>query len=452
MRRRHGGGDRPHRSASVWALLRGGRAVAEPEPEPGPDGPPPPSRELVVFLRDVGAALCRSGDASNRIAERLDELAKQYGAPGVKFIILPTGLFVRVGEGEDSAVDFAPISGGDLRLDQIAQLYGLVAEAERTRMSPLEGQARLQKILASPPRFAPWATLAANILMTLGLGLIRNPVPTAMFGYLALGGVAGGLRLLAHRFPGFAPSLPVAASMAASIIAAAVSGAVAAGDTSQLLVPALVTFLPGAALTNATIELAGGAIVSGACRLVAAMMTLLLLAFGIAAGLQLAGPEQVGGRVPALGGWAPLLGVAVLGLGMALNAAAPTRSLLWLLLVMYVVWSVQLAGNSFGSTLLGAFLGGAVLTPAAYAVQGRLGGPPAQVSFLPAFWLLVPGALGLTGVSSLVTGTSDAATGLLTLVNALVTVVAIALGVLVGSSLTRTTVHAAGRSAGAPAA
>lgn len=430
----------------MWALLRRGRVGDEPEAT----GPPPPSRELVVFLRDIGVALCRSGDAVNRIAEKLVDLANRYDAPGVKFIILPTGLWVRVGEGEDSAVDFAPILGGDLRLDQIGRLYDLVDEAERSRMSPVEGEARLEKILASPPRFAPWATIAATVLMTLGLGLIRNPVPSAIVGYLVLGAVAGALRLVAHRWSGLAPSLPVVAAMAVTIVAGELSGPFASGDTSQLLVPALVTFLPGAALTIATIELAGGATVSGASRLVAALMKLMLLAFGIAAGLQLAGEGHPGRHVEALGGWAPVLGVAVLGLGMYLNAAGPAKSLLWLLLVMYVVWAVQLAGNSFGSTLLGAFLGGAVLSPAAFAVQGRPGGPPAQVSFLPAFWLLVPGALGLTGVSDLVSGTSDAATGLATLVNAMVTVVAIALGVLVGSSLTRSTVQVAGRTAKAP--
>jgi hypothetical protein len=38
-------------------------------------------------------------------------------------------------------------------------------------------------------------------------------------------------------------------------------------------------------------------------------------------------------------------------------------------------------------------------TPVAYLVERRPSAPPALVSFLPAFWLLVPGALGLIGVT-----------------------------------------------------
>ena len=56
--------------------------------------------------------------------------------------------------------------------------------------------------------------------------------------------------------------------------------------------------------------------------------------------------------------------------------------------------------------------------------------PPALVSFLPAFWLLVPGALGLIGFTQLV-GSSPIA-GADTFANALVSVVSIALGIIVG--------------------
>jgi uncharacterized membrane protein YjjB (DUF3815 family) len=59
-------------------------------------------------------------------------------------------------------------------------------------------------------------------------------------------------------------------------------------------------------------------------------------------------------------------------------------------------------------------------------------GPAALVSFTPAFWLLVPGALGLVSVADALSGDSA---GAATLIAAVSTMVAIALGVLAGSSL-----------------
>ena len=72
-----------------------------------------------------------------------------------------------------------------------------------------------------------------------------------------------------------------------------------------------------------------------------------------------------------------------------------------------------------------------MVLPVAYAVQHRRSGPPVPVTFLPAFWMLVPGALGLQGVAEIVG--ADQASGLGDFLNALLSIVAIAVGVLVGA-------------------
>ena len=49
--------------------------------------------------------------------------------------------------------------------------------------------------------------------------------------------------------------------------------------------------------------------------------------------------------------------------------------------------------------VLSAFVGALVMTPVAVWAARHPSGPPALVSFMPAFWLLVPGALGLLGLT-----------------------------------------------------
>ena len=56
-----------------------------------------------------------------------------------------------------------------------------------------------------------------------------------------------------------------------------------------------------------------------------------------------------------------------------------------------------------------------------------------MVTFLPAFWLLVPGAVALVGVTQVMGDTRDA--GVTSILTAGVTFVAIALGVVFGSAL-----------------
>ena len=111
---------------------------------------------------------------------------------------------------------------------------------------------------------------------------------------------------------------------------------------------------------------------------------------------------------------------------------ARPSSLGWILLVLYVAYGGQVLGGLFFGGVLSAFVGAAGMTPVADLVARQRTGPPAIVSFTPAFWLLVPGALGLVGVAALLNGDS---TGTTTLVTTVETMVAIALGVLVGRAI-----------------
>jgi uncharacterized membrane protein YjjB (DUF3815 family) len=70
------------------------------------------------------------------------------------------------------------------------------------------------------------------------------------------------------------------------------------------------------------------------------------------------------------------------------------------------------------------------MTPTAKLVERTNFGPPALVSFLPGFWLLVPGALGLIGVTEYMT--AGPAFGLDDFVGTVGAMVAIAVGVLSG--------------------
>ena len=165
---------------------------------------------------------------------------------------------------------------------------------------------------------------------------------------------------------------------------------------------------------------------------------LLLLAFGIVAGAELAGlpseslQDEAAGL---LGWWAPWLGVVAFGFASAVYFSAPPRALRWLLLVVMAAWLGQLAGERlFGGDVSG-FFGALLMTPVALAIARLPGGPPSQVTFLPAFWLLVPGALGLIGVTEVVGNPAEA--GIEDLVEPLGSIVAIALGVLCGVSIFR---------------
>ncbi|MER5864936.1 threonine/serine exporter family protein [Kitasatospora sp. NPDC002040] len=396
------------------------------------------TRELAGLLCAVGVELLRSGARTADVELELRDLAARYGVRARSFVV-PTGLFVRAGTGPDGVggeLDFAPVTGPDLRLDQVQALHDLLARMRREALPFAEVRAELARGRALPQRFSLAATVLGYALLTVGLGVIQHPTPNAVAGYAVLGAAVGLLRSLAGRYlPGAATVLPVAAAIMVTGLSLRFAGPVLHEAPELLLVPPLIAFLPGASLTMGAIELSAGDVLSGVARLAGATNVLMLLALGILVGTELVDPHPAGPPAPAsLGAWAPWCGVLLLAVGFTLYYSAPARALGWLAGALLLERLVQTVGTGLSGAVFGAFAAGMLLPPMAAWVQ-RHHRIPDQVVFLPCFWLLVPGSSGLTGFSQLVV--QHSAASVLTLVTTVVTVVAIALGVLVGAGFQR---------------
>ena len=161
-----------------------------------------------------------------------------------------------------------------------------------------------------------------------------------------------------------------------------------------------------------------------------------MLALGIVAGANLVGvpARSIGpsGAEP-LNDLVPWVGVALFGTGVLVFYCARASSIGWIILVLYVAYSAQIIGGLVLGPILSAFCGALVMSPVAAYISLRPSGPPMQVSFLPAFWLLVPGALGLVGVTQLLG--ANRVDSLASLVSTGTTMIGISFGVLIGLAL-----------------
>jgi uncharacterized membrane protein YjjP (DUF1212 family) len=397
-----------------------------------------PTGELHAYILELGRALSLAGTAVGETQARLTTIAAASGATEARIVVLPTALIISFGRGGWATIESIPQLAGAFRLDQISALYELVDEAERGRVKPADGLRRLDAIREMPPRHGIAVTLLGYVAMTVGLCLVLQPTPEDVVVAAGLGVFVGAMVLVARGRQTLTVVVPVLAAMLVSVLSLeAVKRGVADPGLRAMIAP-LVTFLPGGVLTTATVELASGEMVAGASRLVFGSVQLLLLAFGIVAGVELTGlPSEAlhDERSDVLGWWAPWLGVLVFGLAAALHFSAPKGALPWLMLVLVAAWLGQLLGDRLVGPDVSGFFGALAMAPVALAIAQTPGGPPSQVTFLPAFWLLVPGALGLIGVTEIV---GDPATATLeALVEPVGSIVSIALGVLAGVSLYR---------------
>ncbi|MFE7408564.1 threonine/serine exporter ThrE family protein [Isoptericola sp. NPDC057559] len=411
------------------AILHGSGGGGRPQPAPRHVVDP----DLVPLLTELGVGLLDAGQATNEVEDALRQISRTRGEAEVRAFVVPTGVMVQVDEPDDVRTYYESSTGSGFHLDQVGALDTLVDDVAQARVSLRDARARLAEIAAAPARFGPVVAVLGHVLLSVGFALLQQPTAGSVAGVAALGLVVGVLQVSVPRGSAIANALPVLASFLVTVLAIGVVGPLVDAGLVDLVAPPLVSLLPGAALTTATMELTHHQVVSGASRLVYGLGQLLLLAFGVVAGVAAVGtPDPVAGSpLPA---WVAYVGVALVAGGDVLFSSAPRWSLGWIALTLYAAFVAQAAGAVLLSPQLSGFLGGFVLVVVARLVARAPTGPSRLVTTLPGFWLLVPGSLGFIGISEVATSGAQAVTELVDMVLALF---AIALGIMTGTAVSR---------------
>jgi uncharacterized membrane protein YjjP (DUF1212 family) len=396
------------------------------------------SDTLLEFMIRLGQAYLACGEQTALVELYLRRIASAYGMRRSRVVAFPTALFITLHDGSHERVSLDAAPTQTLRLDQVADVYTLGQAAMRRELTPRDGLERLNELLRKLPRFGPVVVVLGHVILTIGLALILMPAVRNLVAAAVLGTLVGALNVLNRGRPILAAPLSVVSAFLVSTIVFLAVKYELPVDPQYALVPPLVTFLPGAMLTFGMVELAYGDMVSGSSRLITGLVELVLLAFGLMAGAVLVGysPENLSDAVVVsvaplwvtIGEWT---GVVVFALGVYLTFSAPPRSFWWMLLVLLLAFAAQqLAAALLGKETSG-FFGTLVATPLGYLIHKRFTGPPSMVTFLPSFWLLVPGAMGLLTVNRMLSDPGQRG-GLISVAFVLAS---IALGTLVGASL-----------------
>ncbi|MFF2272879.1 threonine/serine exporter ThrE family protein [Agromyces sp. NPDC058136] len=393
------------------------------------------------FLLGLAEGMNAAADSVDRVSETLTRVARAYGDTDAGFVVLPTVIIVETGEGENERVAIRSAVNASFRFDQIAALYTLIDRAERAEITPLDGINRLNEIGAMRPRIGWFVRTFGHALLVTGLALLLAPTWQGALIAFALGAFIGVAKLV--RSPTLQLVFPIFAAFVCALAVFLIAPYVEIGDPIRLLIAPLATFLPGGVLTTGVGELAAGQMVAGASRLVFGLVQLALLSFGILAAGSLVGvaassysPLETSTALP---WWVAPLGVLLFAIGNYLHFSAPRRTFGWVLLVLVVAYTGQTLGGLFVGATVSGFIGALAMTPVVLWVATLRGGAPTQLTFLPAFWLLVPGAAGLLGITEAV-GTTQ---GLQDFAEAFTSIMSIALGVLIGTALYRVVHHGA---------
>jgi uncharacterized membrane protein YjjP (DUF1212 family) len=387
-----------------------------------------------ALLAGLGTAMIATGQPVQEIEEELAEVSTRLGYPEVQTAVGPTGLMVTLTPGGASTYRSA---AAGLRLHQSASVRLIRHQLVVGELTIAAARDELAATTRRPVQQPAWLVALAWPVLAVGIALILQPgwanVAAAAVGAL----VVLTLVQLAERYEVVKALLPTLAAFAVSLLVFGAADAGLLAGPLRTVLPPLAVLLPGALVVNGMSELAAGHMQAGSARLTYGLAQLGLFALGLlmaTALLRVPTSTLVNQRVDDIGWAGAPVGLVLIGASICLMEGVPLRMQGWVLLVLSLAFGAQLAGQQLGTIALGGFLGAIAASLGASIVELRRPQLPRLVLFLPAFWLLVPGSLGLVGVTELAAGresATDVALGLLGVA------IAISLGLLVGSSIGR---------------
>ena len=215
------------------------------------------AQPAVQFMLELAAALNRAGEPVALNQASMERIARAYGVEDARVAVLPDMVLAAGGRGTPAALDFAHLDAYGHRLDRTAAIAALQREAEEGAVDPEEGLRRLDAIAAQPHRFGTLGVIGGHMILTIGLALILQPTPQALGMAAVFGALIGWLKVSTRHMQTATVLLPVAAATLVSLLAFWIKPDQTIDGSMRVLIPALVTFLPGGLLTTATLDLAG---------------------------------------------------------------------------------------------------------------------------------------------------------------------------------------------------
>lgn len=389
--------------------------------------------DAVSFLlrfTEVGHA---AGYPTDDLEERVLSIAAACGLIAPQISATPTLVELSFGSLADQRSYTVRVRPQTVDLDAIARLDDVVHDLVAGRLHARDGLTRLEEIAGRPlarpwyVRLAGYALAGAAVTPVLGGGW-RDVVAGGVVGL-----VVGAIVLLARRAARTEVMLAPLAALGASFCAAAIADAGLHISPDVVTLAALVTVLPGMALTIGVRELATEHLQSGVANTAMALVQLLGLVFGVGIGRSIAAswfgaPEQV---VPHTGFTEThVLAAIAVGIAFTVTLRAQARAAP----IMCTATVIAVLANAAGRALFGAAAGVFVAAFAIGVIGGVLGGKfrrSSLVFIVPGVLILVPGSAGFNSLLKLLTG--QTVSGIDAGFNTFVTAMSIAYGLMLST-------------------
>jgi uncharacterized membrane protein YjjP (DUF1212 family) len=392
-----------------------------------------PTDSEVELLLEFAQLAHRAGYPTSDLEERLGSLAAALGLEAPQISATPTLVELSFGSLSRQRSYTLRVRPTGVDLDAIGRLEDLARAITDGQITPGSAIDQLAQIDARPLERRWYVALAAYALAGGAVAPVLGGGWNEVAAAGAVGLLVGAVAELGRRASRAAPMVAPLAAVVASFSAAGIVelGLKASPDTVTLA--ALITFLPGMALTIGVRELATEHLQSGVANTANAIIQLLGLVFGVAVGRSLAThwfgivkhPLSETGFTST-----HLVGALAAGLAFTVTLRAPYKAAPVMCAATLLAVSASAVGRSLFGSAAGTFVAALSIGTLGALLAAPLRRPP-LVFIVPGVLMLVPGSAGFNSLLQLLTG--QTVSGIEAGFNAFVTAMAISYGLMVST-------------------
>lgn len=355
--------------------------------------------ELVL---EIGRALLRLGAPAYRMEDAMQIVARRLGLEG-QFYCTPTAFIAALGRGSRQRSFMARVEESEIHLGKMSRIHDVIEALSRGIMSPVAAIREVREIMEAPPLYPAVVRLVAPALFSAAVAILFGGGVIELAVASLLGLITGALGLTMATTPNLARLFPALAGFVSAMLAGIAVPLLPDFSVYLALIAGLIVLMPGLSLTLATRELASGHLVAGSSRMAGAMVSLVIVGFGVALGSQISQllfgiwPQAISQAIPAWTHWLALLSAAI---GFTVLFNATPNKLGWILFTG--ILAVEIGGrvSDWLNPGLGALVG-ALLVGLLGNLYARFKNRPAVIIQVPGIMLMVPGSLSFRGLRSL---------------------------------------------------
>lgn len=239
-------------------------------------------RRVLDAAMEAGHILLENGAEISRVEETMERICRHYGVTTGEFFVLSNGIFTTAGRTSDkpfARVQHIPVKGA--RMDKVVAINQLSREIEDGRYERIEDVERRLDQIRNMPEEGMWKQVLAS-----GVG-------SCFFCVLAGGGLQDSMAAFAAGFLLFIFVLKVSAPYLSKIVGNILGGMLVvllslafyhAGlgvNLSHMISGTIMPLVPGVAFANGIRDIANGDYISGAVRVLDAVLVFLSIAIGV---------------------------------------------------------------------------------------------------------------------------------------------------------------------------